>query len=474
MNSAVGWRTLEGSTVDGKFPLRQWLGGSDHSAVFLTERMIAGVTGPQRAAIKLISPNGSDSDTLLSRWRSAQQLWHPHLIRIFDSGSCQLDGERMLYVVMECADEDLSQILPQRPLTPGEAGDILPPLLDALSYLHEKGFVHGRIRPSNLLAVGDQLKLSSDAIGSASNPGPSRLRLDAYDAPETATGMLLPESDLWSVGALLMTALTQHSPAPQEDSQRNPVVPASMPEPFRGIARECLHSDPRRRISIAGITDRLQPAGRSVPAEAETPAQRRSSRAPVTIAIVVIALVVAAVAFFSRGKGDSSKSSEPQSVTSQPSPPAQTSSGTSNPSASASSGKPAAAPAPNVPASSSPAPAAASAASTPKPKRSRTSSVQGGVVHQVIPEVSKSARNTITGKIRVTVRVDVDNSGNVTTAKLTSAGPSAYFARVALKAAQGWQFAPAPSDGQAAPNAWLLHFRFGRRGTEVSPERVTH
>ncbi len=55
-----------------------------------------------------------------------------------------MDGAPVLYAVMEFAEEDLSQILPVRPLAPAEVSDLLPPLLDGLSYLHQKGFVHLR------------------------------------------------------------------------------------------------------------------------------------------------------------------------------------------------------------------------------------------------------------------------------------------------------------------------------------------
>src|SRR6266566_464270 len=155
INPEVG-KTWEGRNIDGKFPLRRWLGGSEHSAVFLTE--LPG-QATQKAAIKLIAADGAEADRQLSRWRAAARLSHPNLIRIFDAGRCRLDGMPLLYLVMEYAEEDLSQIVPQRPLVFGEANDMLPPLLDALSYLHSKGFVHGRIKPSNVLAVGDQLKL---------------------------------------------------------------------------------------------------------------------------------------------------------------------------------------------------------------------------------------------------------------------------------------------------------------------------
>jgi TonB family protein len=486
MSSAVAWRTLEGNTVDGKFPLRHWLGESERSAVFLTERMLRGVTGAQKAAIKLIAVDQTDAAAQLSRWQAAGQLTHPHLIRIFDSGRCQIDGEKFLYIVTEFAEEDLSQILPHRPLTPGEASDMLPPLLDALSYLHAKGFIQGHIRPSNVLAVGDQLKLSSDQIIS-SGAGSDKRRRDVFDAPETAMGIFTPESDVWSVGATLVAALAQGSGLSGETAHGDPPLPPAMPEPFRGIARECLRLDPKRRSSIAEIVARLQPAGRSVPAEPAQPAAtpRRSSRAIVTIAIIAVALLVGLIAFFSRGKN------APQSAGSGPSSSQQSSQSQSGSAQSGSSQPAAASPStalsnqpskPSTPPSVSANPPAYASQTPPavisKPPAAPIATPQppsasgDGVVHRVLPEVSQNARNTITGRVKVVVRVDVDATGKVTAAKLTSPGPSRYFAKLALNAAQGWEFSPAQANGQPAASAWTLHFRFGRRGTEVSPVRV--
>ena len=51
MSSAEEWRAWEGRVVGGKFPLRTWLGGSDHSAIFLTEQQ---EKPSRKAAIKLI------------------------------------------------------------------------------------------------------------------------------------------------------------------------------------------------------------------------------------------------------------------------------------------------------------------------------------------------------------------------------------------------------------------------------------
>lgn len=236
MNNTEAWKTWEGRTVDGKFPLRRWLGGSDHSAVFLTD-----LGGSQRAVIKLIAAS-LNAERQISRWAVAAKLSHPHLIRLFEMGRCRFDGTPLLYLVMEHAEEDLSQIIPQRPLTPAEVGDMLPPVLDTLSYLHSKGLVHSRIRPSNILAVADQLKLSTDGISSRGPSDEKPTSLTIYDAPEVASGEIFPAIDVWSLGVTLVVALTQHPPRPapktrvKSKSKRNNQIPSSR-RPFQNRSR---------------------------------------------------------------------------------------------------------------------------------------------------------------------------------------------------------------------------------------------
>jgi TonB family protein len=447
------WKAWEGTVVDGKFPLKQWLGGADHSAVFLTEH------ASQRAAIKLISADTADPDQL-SRWRTAAQLSHPHLIRIFDAGRSQIEGLAVFYVVMECADDDLSQILPERALAPEEATELLPPLLDALSYLHGKGLVHGRIQPSNVLAVGDQLKLSSDQIVSPSAASSRTRRRDLYDAPETAAGIVSPAGDLWSLGVTLVAALTQNVAFVGEAEQGGPKLPATIPEPFRGIARECLHLDPRRRCSIVEIKARLQPAGRSVPAPVEAPAKKvaAASHYRITWRMLIPVAVIVVLAF---GWGLFHKSSEPSIASPNkdvkvetPEPPKATA--------------PATTPARTAPPATNPQPAP----TAPSPAAKPALNSPGAALHQVLPDVPQSARNTITGTVKVGVRVEVDSSGKVSSAKLAPAGPSHYFARLALQAAQRWEFTPSQVNGQPSASAWLLHFHFRRSGAEASSERL--
>src|ERR1019366_217481 len=244
------WKQWVGRTVDGKFPLQSYLGGSDHSAVFLTQG-----ADSKNAAINLVPADGEDAENQLARWRAARGLTHPHLIRIYEADRCQLDGTKLLYVVEEYAEENLSQILPERALTAEETRGMLLPILRALQYVHDKGFVHGHIQPSNILAIGDQVKLSSDALSVAGEKNPSVRTTSAYDPPEAATGVISTAADVWQLGMTLVEALTQHLPAWDRARPSAPEVPAAVPEPFREIAGHCLQVEAGKRWTIAEIVD---------------------------------------------------------------------------------------------------------------------------------------------------------------------------------------------------------------------------
>jgi TonB family protein len=253
---AAAWRQFVGQIVDDEFPLEQLLASSERSAVFLTQQ---GDSQPQKAAIKLIHAEPTTADLLLSRWRLASQLSHPNLLRLLDFGRCCLEDTNFLYVVMEFAEEDLSQILPQRALTPAETRDMLEPVLDVLAYLHGKGLIHSHIRPSNVLAAGDQLKLSSDTLASIAETRAPIARPSQYNAPEAVTSGLSAASDIWSLGVTLVEVLTQRVPVVPADAKTDPVVPDTLPQPFLDIARHALLREPKRRWTTAEIAARLNP-----------------------------------------------------------------------------------------------------------------------------------------------------------------------------------------------------------------------
>jgi serine/threonine-protein kinase Stk1 len=249
------WKQWEGEVIDGRFRLLQFLGGSDHSAVFLAE---AGAPA-HKVALKFVDANPATAQLQLSRWERAAKLSHRHLLQILQSGRCQLGRATMLYVVSEFAQENLSQILPNRPLNQTEAEYMLRSVLEVLAYLHGQGLAHGRLKPGNILAVSEELKVSGDSISRPGERPLGQAQPTVYDPPEITTSGLSPAGDVWSLGVTLVEVLTQHASVGDGIRQGDLALPESLPAPFLEIARQCLRLDPQRRWTVPDIAARLLP-----------------------------------------------------------------------------------------------------------------------------------------------------------------------------------------------------------------------
>jgi TonB family protein len=479
------WKTWEGQVADGQFHLRRFLGATDRSAVFLTE---IPAQESQVAAIKFIPADPDTGEIQLTRWRLAAKLAHPHLARIYSSGRCLIGQMSLLYVVMEYADEDLSQILPQRALTEAEVRDLLPPVLEVMAYLHGEGFVHNRLKPANIMAVEDQLKISSDGLRRAGKTSASQSKPGPYDSPEAAAGGITPAGDVWSLGMTLVEILTQRLPAWEHFSDGEPSLPGALPAAFTDLARHCLRRDPAFRWTVADIgrwlqtgaaapqsqLSALQPVNSAsrlaVPIDARpsaTPSPKMFVNwrygIPVGIMAFVIMAMLAGPRLFSRhmeaqpAPSSASKHARPQ--------PKSNSGGESG---DALNGTPSPAPVPASLKTSQPA-----ANSAPAAKSPAAGLVAGQVLEQALPNASEKARNSIQGIVRVSVRVQVDPSGSVSGAALNSPSPSKYFADQALRVAPRWKFVPATLNGQNVSSEWILRFDFSNSGTTVHPAQAT-
>jgi protein kinase-like protein len=244
-----GW---EGLTVDGRFPLLEWLGGWADRCVFLTVRQ-----STHTANIKLIQASGADAEACVAKWEAAKTLPHPCLVQMMETGSYRLNGTDVAYVLSEKADTFLSGIVPRKALDGAKVKEILSPVVDALAFVHENGFVHGSVKPSSIALIGDQWKLSSDEMARAGDPLKLNRDLDTYDAPEVGGGAVTSAADMWSLGMIVVEACSQRTPVWDRNTAGDLGVPDFLPQPFREIARECIRWDPAARISIGDVKELL-------------------------------------------------------------------------------------------------------------------------------------------------------------------------------------------------------------------------
>jgi serine/threonine protein kinase len=251
----------EGRSINGVFPLRRFLGSSNHSSVFLTESAVEGFLN---AAIKIVPAEADQGSVQLWQWKTAATFSHPHLIRLLDSGQCELDGRPYLFVVMEYAEESLSQILPYRALGPDEVRELLVPTLDALASLHRENWIQGQLKPSNFLVVNDQLKLATDTIRPVAVSRLRPPRTSIYEPPESDEGHVSAASDIWALGVTLTEALTQYPPMWLDGRGKDPSFPPNLPPEFTDTVQRCLNRNAADRPTIAELQTQTRPSGSSI------------------------------------------------------------------------------------------------------------------------------------------------------------------------------------------------------------------
>jgi len=420
-----------------------------------------------------------------------------------------------LFVVTEFADEDLGDILPERPLNAEETRGMIEPVIEALAFLHGQNWVHTRVHPGNILAMGDQIKLSSDSLSPKDETPGIAAKAEGFVAPEWGNGGATTAQDVWSLGATVVAALTQKPPVFREDGSLE--LAAEIPEPLAGIAAEALKAEPAQRISIAGIRAKLNPASVPAPAVAAKAPEKQPERiapkidpmkvplspvAPPTIsqsrapvrpipqqpvamaqggqkksywvpvgAVFVVVVLLFAIIKLYRPQSDAA-TTQPGTVPAPASKP-------STSSVVASSREP-------VPSSKRKATAEATTrdiaptATAPENvpySRSKgnadAAAAKGDVLDQVLPEVSDKARRTIHGRVRIAVRVHVNRAGTVDSAELDAPSSSKYFADQSIKAAKKWQFTAPEVGGRSVESDWVLHFEITSTATNVSSKQVS-
>jgi eukaryotic-like serine/threonine-protein kinase len=153
----------EGVSIAGNYTLEQWVGGDDSSAFFQTSLALDG----RRAVVKLIPEPVADNGAQLDLWHRIRQLRHPNLIELLDFGRADHGGESVLYAVFEAPDDTLAAALTGSPLNQEESREVLDSIRSALQYLHAQGLVLGALDPDRIVAVGDRIKLATDALRDA-------------------------------------------------------------------------------------------------------------------------------------------------------------------------------------------------------------------------------------------------------------------------------------------------------------------
>lgn len=295
--------------IAGRYRLEVRIGRGGMGVVWRATDLLLG----RRVAVKEISLDETLSeaearwqrDRTLREARAVAQLRHPHIIVVHDI----VEQDERPYLVMELIDGGslADRIAVHGPVVPAEAARIGVDLLGALRAAHAAGVLHRDIKPANVLMEAGTGRVVLTDFGVAQVAGATTLTETGsfvgspeYTAPERMSGVGTgPASDLWSVGALLCTALSGESPF-RRDSLSGILhavlageirLPAQA-APILPVVRGLLERDPARRLDA-------ESAERMLRAFLETGrlpvAERRSLRGVLTAVALVAAMAGAGV-----------------------------------------------------------------------------------------------------------------------------------------------------------------------------------
>ncbi|WP_029386299.1 serine/threonine-protein kinase, partial [Streptomyces leeuwenhoekii] len=210
-----------GRVIAGRYRLQDRLGRGGMGVVWRATDQLLG----RQVAVKELPSDDSLSaaqarrrrDRTLREARALAQLHHPNVIVVHDV----VEHDERPYIVMELVDGGslADRVAGRGPVDAREAARIGVALLGALRTAHAAGVLHRDVKPSNVLVAEDGRVVLTD-FGVAHVAGTSTLTESGtlvgspeYTAPERMSGVRTgPESDLWSLGALLCAVLSGESP----------------------------------------------------------------------------------------------------------------------------------------------------------------------------------------------------------------------------------------------------------------------
>jgi serine/threonine-protein kinase len=217
-------------------------------------------------AVKILLPSSLEEPGFTERFRAEAQTMaainHNGVVDVYDYGSDPAIGS---YVVTEYVEGDaLSRTLARvGRLTAARTLDLIAQVAEALQAAHDKGIVHGDIRPGNLLVRPDGTLVLTDFTISRSI-GYEQLNADGvaphaalYISPEQFLAEQVTNlSDIYALGVVAYQCLSGRRPfegdSPYEIAMRHaqeipPPLPMDLPTGVRAIVERAMAKKPGAR-----------------------------------------------------------------------------------------------------------------------------------------------------------------------------------------------------------------------------------
>ena len=190
----------------GKFRLTRRLGAGGMGAAYLARDLRL----QRNVAVKVLTRLSAPGPLKSEAWAMAE-LAHPAVAQIY---TIEWWRDRTFLVAEYLAGGTLADRLRRGPIKEREAVSIAGALADALAALHDAGYLHGDVKPSNIgfTAAGSPKLLD---FGLAREPNDAAVVGGTlrYASPEVLSGCPAAEADdVWSLAVVLYEMVSRHHP----------------------------------------------------------------------------------------------------------------------------------------------------------------------------------------------------------------------------------------------------------------------
>ncbi|CAL9551287.1 protein kinase domain-containing protein [Streptomyces sp. enrichment culture] len=319
----------------GVWEVREPLATGAFGSVYTARRVGGSDVLPPTAALKFL-PTGTATPRRLAHLRELierevelyRRLRHPRLVRMYetltvdDPGRPGLDGATVL--VLERAEGSLSALLAATP-RPAAGPALLAQICEGLAQLHGAGWVHGDLKPANVLLMKDGSVRLADFNMAAELEG-THAYTPAFSTPDYTPPELLwteigergrrirASADVWAFGVLAHLVLTDSFPLPGATPAARRDAAAAyargtdelrlsprLTDDWREIISACLTRTHEHRITAEVLLRRVEAAAgtRHGPFRLPRlrPGRRRPRRASVVAGAAAGVTAVAALAY---------------------------------------------------------------------------------------------------------------------------------------------------------------------------------
>lgn len=252
-----------GDLLNNTYRIEAILGRGGTSEVYRARSEISGRIVALKALRSEFSRN-EDYLALMTREEDIREIRHDGIVRYYDN---QRTDDGTVYLVMDFVDgPGLDQKLRQGGMSAPDLMIVARRVTEALAAAHHKKIVHRDLSPDNVILRHDdpaEAVIIDFGIAKDTNPGAETIVGNefagkyAYAAPEQLNGQADARSDIYSLGALLLSTFRGKPPKPGDNPMeviRRKALPLDtegVPEPLKTLIDRMSHPDRDLRLQSA-------------------------------------------------------------------------------------------------------------------------------------------------------------------------------------------------------------------------------